>query len=99
MFTWSDSTTDSERFYNSILELFKDPDEQEKVNDLLTWWNRLVFFKVSSGHQLIEFLHIIGRQVFLSYSSAQHPVTKDSALAKIREKRAALKARNSGGHV
>jgi hypothetical protein len=37
------------------------------------------------------------RQVFPSYSSAQHPVTKDSALAKIQEKRAALKARNSGG--
>jgi hypothetical protein len=39
-FTRSDSVTDSERFYNSILELFEDPDEQEEVNDLLVWWNR-----------------------------------------------------------
>jgi hypothetical protein len=32
--------TDSERFYNSILDLFNDPDEKEEVNELLMWWNR-----------------------------------------------------------
>jgi len=26
--------TDSERFYNSILDLFEDVDEQQEVNDL-----------------------------------------------------------------
>jgi hypothetical protein len=35
-----DSVTDSERFYNSILELFDDDDEHEEIDDLLVWWNR-----------------------------------------------------------
>jgi len=26
-------------FYNSILNLFDDPDEKEEVNDLIVWWN------------------------------------------------------------
>lgn len=41
-FTRSDLTTDSERFYNSILQLCEDPDEHEEVNKLLVWWNRFV---------------------------------------------------------
>lgn len=39
-FTRSDLTTDSERFYNSVLQLLEDPDEQEEVDKLLVWWNR-----------------------------------------------------------
>lgn len=35
--------TDSERFYNSMLDLFEDVEEREEVNDLLTWWNRYAF--------------------------------------------------------
>ncbi|KAG5633240.1 hypothetical protein H0H81_009560, partial [Sphagnurus paluster] len=35
----SDMATDSERFYNSILDLFEDTEEQEEVNDLLRWWD------------------------------------------------------------
>ena len=31
---------DSERFYNSIFDLFDDPDKKEEVNELLMWWNR-----------------------------------------------------------
>ena len=31
--------TDSERFYDSILELLEDWDEQQEVKDLLKWWN------------------------------------------------------------
>jgi hypothetical protein len=40
IFSWSDLATDSEQFYDSILDLFEDVDEQEEVNDLLAWWNR-----------------------------------------------------------
>lgn len=32
--------TDSERFYNSMLDLFEDVEEKEEVNDLLTWCRR-----------------------------------------------------------
>jgi hypothetical protein len=40
VFSRSDTATDSERFYNLVLDLFEDVDEREEVNDLLTWWNR-----------------------------------------------------------
>ena len=40
MFSRTDTVTDSERFYTSILELFEDTDEREEVNDLMVWWNR-----------------------------------------------------------
>lgn len=39
-FTRSDTVTDSERFYNSVLDFLEDPDEQEVVNDLMVWWNQ-----------------------------------------------------------
>jgi hypothetical protein len=39
-FSHTDAVTDSETFYNSILDLLADPDEREEVRDLLTWWNR-----------------------------------------------------------
>jgi len=35
-----DHVTDSERFYNTILDLLDDRDERDEVDQLLTWWNR-----------------------------------------------------------
>ncbi|KAF8956821.1 hypothetical protein BDZ97DRAFT_1763403 [Flammula alnicola] len=70
VFNRTDTTTDSERFYNSILELLEDPDETSEVNNLLAWWNR---------------------QVFPNYTANSRPVSKNSALAKIKAKRAAAK--------
>jgi hypothetical protein len=43
VFSRTDTVTDSERFYQSILELFDDIDEQEELRDLLVWWNRYAF--------------------------------------------------------
>lgn len=40
VFSRTDTITDSERFYESVLELFDDPEEIEEVNELLAWWNR-----------------------------------------------------------
>jgi len=71
VFCRTDTVTDSERFYNTVLDLLEDIDEAEEVNDLITWWNR---------------------QIFPSYSSARRPVCKNSALARIKEKRSELKA-------
>jgi hypothetical protein len=42
IFSRTDTITDSERFYNTIIDLFDDIDENEEVNDLETWWNRSV---------------------------------------------------------
>ncbi|KAG2129163.1 hypothetical protein DEU56DRAFT_915282 [Suillus clintonianus] len=70
VFSRTDTVTDSERFYNSILDVFEDPDEKQEVDDLAVWWNR---------------------QIFPSYSTAQRPPVKNSALARIRERRAQMK--------
>ena len=40
VFSRTDTVTDSERFYNSLLELLEDLDEQQEVNELVVWWNR-----------------------------------------------------------
>lgn len=40
VFSRTDHVTDSERFYNSILELLDDREEKEEVDQLLMWWNR-----------------------------------------------------------
>jgi len=72
VFSRTDTATDSETFYNTILDLFEDAKEQKEVNDILSWWNQ---------------------QIFPSYSSAGRPVCKNSALARIKEKRSELKAK------
>jgi hypothetical protein len=42
VFSRTDSVTDSERFYHSVLEYFDDVDvdEQREIDELLIWWNR-----------------------------------------------------------
>ncbi|KAF6765313.1 hypothetical protein DFP72DRAFT_798048, partial [Ephemerocybe angulata] len=42
-FSRTDLVTDSEYFYNLIIELLDDPEEIIEVNDLLLWWNRQIF--------------------------------------------------------
>ncbi|KAG1745135.1 hypothetical protein EDD22DRAFT_786118, partial [Suillus occidentalis] len=69
VFSRTDTTTDSETFYHSLLDLLEDPEECQEVNELLTWWNR---------------------QVFPTSSAAKRPVSANSALSKIRQKRLAV---------
>ncbi|KIJ58264.1 hypothetical protein HYDPIDRAFT_34348 [Hydnomerulius pinastri MD-312] len=40
VFSRTDHVTDSECFYNSILDLLDDTDEKDEVDQLMTWWNR-----------------------------------------------------------
>jgi hypothetical protein len=42
VFSRTDTTTDSETFYHSLLDLLEDPEESKEVDELLTWWNRYV---------------------------------------------------------
>ena len=42
VFQRADVVTDSETFYNSVLELLGMESEHAEVNALLTWWNRCV---------------------------------------------------------
>lgn len=39
VFSWMDLTTDSEQFYNTILELLDDLDKKDEVDQLMIWWN------------------------------------------------------------
>ncbi|KIJ62743.1 hypothetical protein HYDPIDRAFT_93808, partial [Hydnomerulius pinastri MD-312] len=43
VFSRTDLVTDSERFYNSVIDLLDDPEEKEEVDQLLTWWNSYTF--------------------------------------------------------
>ncbi|KAG1888622.1 hypothetical protein F4604DRAFT_1877202 [Suillus subluteus] len=70
VFSRTDTTTDSETFYHSLLNLLEDPEESKEVDKLLTWWNR---------------------QVFPTSSTAKRPISANSALSKIQQKRMALR--------
>lgn len=43
VFSRTDTSTDSETFYHSLLDLLEDPEESKEVDELLTWWNRYCF--------------------------------------------------------
>jgi hypothetical protein len=45
------------------------------------------------------YLPIACSHIFLTYSSAKQPVTKESALAKIKEKRARIKEAQAGSEA
>jgi hypothetical protein len=66
------------------------------VEELLVWWNRYAIltrvFIVTPTEPGIR----TGRQIFPNYSSVFRPLAKDSALAKIKEKRARTRAAMGG---
>jgi hypothetical protein len=91
VFSRTDTVTDSERFYNSVLDFLEEPDEKEEVDELLTWWNRCAIITPPDRHFASHILWC-HRQIFPSYSSARPLPVRDCPLARLREKRAALKA-------
>ncbi|KIJ10331.1 hypothetical protein PAXINDRAFT_86236, partial [Paxillus involutus ATCC 200175] len=72
VFSHTDLITDSERFYNDILELLEDPNERDEVEQLMVWWNH---------------------QVFPLYMETERLPSKNSTLARIRQKREEYQAR------
>ncbi|KAG2130214.1 hypothetical protein DEU56DRAFT_914838 [Suillus clintonianus] len=54
VFSRTDTTTDSETFYHSLLDLLEDPEECQEVDDLLTWWNHQVFPASSAAKRPIS---------------------------------------------
>ncbi|KAG6912261.1 hypothetical protein DXG01_015868, partial [Tephrocybe rancida] len=79
IFSRTDNVTDSERFYNSVLETFMDPDDSDEVAKLLDWWNRQVF----PGHLM----------------TSERIVNKDSALARIKARRAQRRLLREAGNI
>jgi hypothetical protein len=90
VFSRTDTVTDSERFYNSVLEYFEDVDEQEEVAELLIWWNRYTSFALDHDNSELS-TSLLCRQIFPGYSSARRLPTKDGARAIMKEKRALQK--------
>ncbi|KAG6902196.1 hypothetical protein DXG01_000789, partial [Tephrocybe rancida] len=75
-FSRMDHSTDSEKFYGSILATFVDPDEKEEVDPLLEWWNRQIFpGHVSVSRRSINsnsaLAHIKERQVWIKAQRMQ----------------------------
>ena len=66
VFCRSDTLTDSERFYVSVLEFLDDPEEKDEVDDLLNWWNWYDIFIETSTVWLTLFLIV---RCFLVMSS------------------------------
>jgi hypothetical protein len=87
VFSRADTATDSETFYVSILDLLDDEEEQEEVRDLLIWWNRYDAIVYHTTRALTNG----SSQVFPSCVTARRLVAKDSALARIKARRAVLK--------
>ncbi|KAG1846036.1 hypothetical protein F4604DRAFT_1595159 [Suillus subluteus] len=54
VFSHTDTTTDSETFYHSLLDLLEDPEEYKEIDELLTWWNRQVFPTSSAAKRPIS---------------------------------------------
>jgi hypothetical protein len=89
VFSRTDLTTDSERFYSSVLELLDDPEEKDEVDQLLVWWNRYArpLFCIDRADDS-------NSQVFPLYTEVERLPSKDSALARIRRKRAEINHRD-----
>jgi hypothetical protein len=68
-----------------------DPDEKPDVNELLDWWNWSVHIWSRVPFQA----DALYSQVFPGYVTRARAISKTSALAKLKEKRAALKLRNA----
>ena len=90
VFSRSDTTTDFERFYGSVLQLLDDPEEKAEVDNLLMWWNWYAF---DLFYDLA--LTILLSQIFPNYSSAQKPAVGGRSL-RVRGERAALKVTQAG---
>lgn len=89
VFSRTDLTTDSERFYSSILELLDDPQEKEEVDQLVVWWNRC-----ACPMFCIDRADDSNSQVFPLYADVERLPSKDSALARIRQKRVEINHRD-----
>ncbi|KAF6751825.1 hypothetical protein DFP72DRAFT_815914, partial [Ephemerocybe angulata] len=61
VFSRGDTVTDSEFFYNLIIELFEDPEEELEVQALLLWWNKQVFPTYVSGYRPVHQDSVISR--------------------------------------
>lgn len=84
VFSRTDIKTDSERFYNTVLEFLNDVEERLDVDALLMWWNRyelrICYFQFADSSTFY-------RTIFPGSASACPRIKKGSALARLAERR------------
>ncbi|KAG2091352.1 uncharacterized protein F5147DRAFT_748142 [Suillus discolor] len=73
VFSHTDTVTDSENFYHSILDLLEDPDESQEVVDLMTWWTHRIFPNSTSSQRCIS------KNSALSKIREKHVVLREQA--------------------
>lgn len=93
VFSRTDMTTDSERFYDSTLKILEDPEEQQEVQALMKWWNMWALYNTIQKFKLLNMiLSINNRHIFPNHVLGLRALKKDCVISKIREKRARAKA-------
>lgn len=50
VFSRTDLVTDSEYFYNLIIDVLEDPEEHVEAAELLRWWNQYVVIPLPTPH-------------------------------------------------
>ncbi|KAG2054381.1 hypothetical protein BDR06DRAFT_982439 [Suillus hirtellus] len=77
VFSQTDTTTDSETFYHSLLDLLEDPEEYKEIDKLLTWWNHQVFPTSSAAKRPISANSALSkiRQKHMALKQASSPVS------------------------
>ena len=79
---WNNEEVGSLGLFNSILDFLEDPKEEKEVDNLLRYWNQYV-----SVIPIIQKVLIVNRQIFPAYSGKKIHITKDSALARLKQSR------------
>jgi hypothetical protein len=92
VFCRSDTLTDSERFYVTVLEFLNDPEENGEVDGLLNWWN---WYEIYHWYICCAADIVPDSQVFPSHVKRTGGVNKGGALASLRRRREALAARTN----
>lgn len=93
MFSRTDTVTDSEFFYNLVIDLLEDEGEHAEVADLMKWWNRLGSLRKCFRTRLLTSASPLHSQVFPTHVNHARTVHEDSVIAKIKERRRLI---NSG---
>ncbi|KAG0698881.1 hypothetical protein DFH29DRAFT_983712 [Suillus ampliporus] len=76
----TDTSTDSETFYHSLLDLFEDPDELKEFSELLIWWNCQVFPTSSATKRPISVNSALSK-IRIKHLAAKHAADSNVAIA------------------
>lgn len=92
VFSRTDTVTDTERFYHVCLNVLSDVEEKKEVDELVEWWNRCVVITDLSYHRKLTSLMLASRIFPTAAPATSRNIPENSGLARLKQRRAALKA-------